>query len=460
MIKCLLNNIQEVFSVKKILSLITVICLIAAFALSGITVFADESTVPHKGEYELSDQSEGNETEEGVAAGYWMHPFNIGEVLSVTFTNPFWMNGFSFYAWTSDFEQFMDIELKNAKGVVVWSGRKVCAGNNLNEVAFDRSFPAGEYTICFINAENPEYPNGVNQHFVLGSGYVRVDLEPEDITVKGYHGLNTLGAPQITLYEGDEDPNYVDPDPTPTPVPTEVPSDYTGTPVPRGTYPLSDTSEGHVDASGNAAGYWMHPFVPGDVLEVLFNTPMWFSGFTFYSWCAYCDTYVDINLLNDKEEVLWTGRCTCYGNDSYEIEFDISFPPGVYAIDFVMVENPAYPEGINQHFVLGSGLVREDLDNDDVIVFGFGGSNSLGAPEIVLLEGDADPNYATPENPTAKPTNTPTAEPTQTPAPETEAPTETPEPENKGCGGIAFGAAPAIIAAGCALLIKRRKRRS
>lgn len=440
---------------KKLLSIFVILSLLASLLLPGMAVSA-ESAVPHKSEYELSDQSEGNVDDAGNAAGYWMHPFVIGEELSVEFDSPIWMNGFSFYAWCSDFDQFMDIELSNGKGVVVWTGRKVCAGNNLNEVGFDKSFAPGTYTITFINAENPDYPGGENQHFVLGSGYVRFDLEPGDILVTGYRGSNSLGAPQITLYEGEADPNYVDPDPTPSPEPTELPADVTATPEPRGEYPLSDNSDGHFDISGAAAGYWMNPFTIDEMLEVFFPSPIWFSGFKFFAFAPSNDVYLDIQLLDNKDDVVWSGRHVCYGDNMQTVDFDKSFPPGDYTLTFTNAENPNFPEGVNQYWVLGSGYVRADLDEEDVMVTGAVASNTLGAPEITLLEGEADPNYVTPA-PTEAPTATPTVPPAETPeatdAPaETEAPapTEEAKPDKKGCGSFIAGGF-AAMAAGLAL---------
>jgi len=442
--------------------------MLASLLIANTVSFAEDSEpadtlVPHKGEYALSDTSEGNVDESGNAAGYWMHPFKIGDRLKVQFESPIWMNGFSFYAWCADCDVYLDIEVANESNVIVWSGRHTCFGNNLEEVGFDKSVPPGKYTISFINAENPDFPNGKNQHFVLGSGLVRLDLEREDVIVTGYVAANSLGAPQIVLYEGDEDPDYKDPDPTPTPEPTAEPEE-TVPPVVKGSYALSDQSEGHY-IGDVAAGYWMHPYNIGDVLEVVFYSPIWMDGFSFFAFCPYCDVFIDIELKDEKDQVVWTGRQVCYGNETQEVSFDKSFPPGLYTFSFINAENPDYPEGINQHFVLGSGLVREDLDPDDIEVYGFLASNSLGAPEIVLFEGEADPDYVTPE-PKATPTPKPTSTPTNPPANPTDPPVITEKPSEsesgssssgkKGCGGI-LGATSAIAVLAAAVIVIKKK---
>ena len=237
----------------------------------------------------------------------------------------------------------------------------------------------------------------------------------------------------------------------------------------KGEYPLSDTSEGHVTADGVAAGYWMHPFTIGDRLEVYFDSPIWMVGFRFFAWCPYSDTYLDIELADDKDNVLWTGRAVGYDNAFQEVAFDKSYPPGSYSITFINAENPEYPGGVNQHFVLGSGQVRDDLDPEDIEVIGAAASNSLGAPEIILFE---DPDAPTP-SPTPEPTATPepTPEPTPTDEPEvTESPsdgtedvTEAPdgaasEPEKKsGCGSFAGGGLALTAAAAAIVLIARKK---
>jgi len=189
------------------------------------------------------------------------------------------------------------------------------------------------------------------------------------------------------------------------------------------------------------------------------------DGFSFFAFCPYCDVFIDIELKDEKDQVVWTGRQVCYGNETQEVSFDKSFPPGLYTFSFINAENPDYPEGINQHFVLGSGLVREDLDPDDIEVYGFLASNSLGAPEIVLFEGEADPDYVTPE-PKATPTPKPTSTPTNPPANPTDPPVITEKPSEsesgssssgkKGCGGI-LGATSAIAVLAAAVIVIKKK---
>ena len=47
--------------------------------------------------------------------------------------------------------------------------------------------------------ENPDY-DPENQHFVLGSGYQRNDIDYNYIEVAGYVNAGSLGAPAIILY--------------------------------------------------------------------------------------------------------------------------------------------------------------------------------------------------------------------------------------------------------------------
>lgn len=447
---------------KKVLPLLLIISLIATFLFTGVVSFAEESTVPHKGEYSLADMSEGHFDENGVATGYWMHPYKAGSVLSVEFYSPIWFCGFSFFAFSSPIDQYVDIEIVNVNDIVVWNGSIIFANDALQEVGFGKSLPEGAYTLKFILRENPDNPGGANQHFVLGSGFVRDDLAEDDIIVSGFKSSNSLGAPEIVLYEGDPDPDYVAPTPTATPEttdePEQTPSDQ------KGTYALSDTSEGHLDLAGNAAGYWMHPFNIGDRLEVWFTTPIWMDGFQFFAWCPYCDVFLDIELLDEKEDIIWTGRVVCYGNEFNEVSFDKSFPPGEYTIVFVNAENPDFPEGINQHFVLGSGEVRADLNDDDIMVSGFLGCNTLGAPEIILYEGEADPNWVTPEptvTPTATATATPTATPAETPdATESQADEVTESPKagkGSGCGNLITGYVSLTMVAALAFVLKKKR---
>lgn len=240
-----------------------------------------------------------------------------------------------------------------------------------------------------------------------------------------------------------------------------------------GEYPLSDTSEGHVTPEGVAAGYWMHPFVIGAYIDVTFDSPVWMNGFRFFAWAPYCDTYLDIELRDAKDNVVWTGRAVCYDNNFQEVAFDKSYPPGLYTISFINAENPSYPDGINQHFVLGSGAVRDDLDEEDIEVTGeISASNSLGAPEIILYEGEPDPDYVTP---TPKPTPTPEPDPTEAPDPTDapEEPTKAPEEPTKapdgdtanepaadsgkkgGCGSVIGGFALITLAA-AAMVIRKK----
>ncbi len=234
------------------------------------------------------------------------------------------------------------------------------------------------------------------------------------------------------------------------------------TPTPKvigtGTYPLYDTSE------NTSTGYWMHPFNIDDILEVTFPIDQWFVGFSFFAWCSENDVFLDIELLNDNGDVVWSGRQVCFSNALQEVSFDKSFPPGYYTIYFICAENPDYPEGANQHFVLGSGQPREDIA-DEIEVYGFLGSSSLGAPHITLFTGDADPDYATPEpteefTPEPVVTEAPTDAPTATPE-VTEAPTEEPviateEPKASGCGNV-IGGGIAVIAAAAVLMVIRKK---
>ena len=237
----------------------------------------------------------------------------------------------------------------------------------------------------------------------------------------------------------------------------------------KGEYPLSDTSEGHVTPDGVAAGYWMHPYVPDRTIEILFNSPIWVCGFSFFAWAPYSDLYVDVEFSGTNGEVLYSGRCVCYDNNFVEVGFDKSYPPGLYMITFTSVENPEFPNGEGQHFVLGSGKVREDLDPEDIdVVAQCDFNNSLGAPEIILFEGDPDPDYVAPtEVPTATPTPEPTdppagdptkapdSEPTENAGQPTDKPADT--PKKKGCGNVISAGFVSLTLAAAAAYALRKK---
>lgn len=235
-----------------------------------------------------------------------------------------------------------------------------------------------------------------------------------------------------------------------------------------GTYPLFDTKQ------ATDTGYWMHPYNIDDALEVYFELPEgWMVGFSFFAFCSENEVYLDIEVVDNDDNVVWTGRQICFSNALQEVSFGgKSFPAGYYTIRFICAENPAYPDGEGQHFVLGSGMVREDLEPEDIEVYGFIGSSSKGAPNITIYLGDEDPNYATPEpaatpeptDPpaTQNPTDTPDAAPTETPGestakPITEETTEKPKEESgkKGCGGV-IGGGFALIALAAVAIIKRK----
>ena len=359
---------------KKLLVYLVIIALALTLMPAAVSFAEPADAVMHHSEYPLADTSAGNVDGDGNATGYWMHPFVIGDKINVTFETPLWITGFRFYAWCSYSDVCLDLELANEYGSVVWTGSTSCYGNDLQEVGFDRSYPPGTYTLTFINAENPDYPGGTGQHFVLGSGKLRTDLDDGYVRVHGdYKGNNSLGAPQIILLEGDESGDV------PEPLYKE--------------FPLADTEGVSFAETGVAEGYWMHPFVIGDVIEVTFDSPVWISGFRFFAFAPLSDLYLDIELENELGQQLWSGRVVCYDNAYREVIFDKTFAPGTYTIVFINVENPAYPEGVDQHFVLGSGYLRDDLDDGYVEVAGnYAYSNSLGAPDITLLEGAHDAN--------------------------------------------------------------------
>ena len=204
-----------------------------------------------------------------------------------------------------------------------------------------------------------------------------------------------------------------------------------------GTYALYDTDY------TTSTGYWVNPAVDGDILSVYFEIPDWFLGISFFAYCAETETLIDVELYNDHEDLVWSGREVCLSNDLHEINFEKTFAPGWYTVEFVYSANPDLSEDEPQWFVLGSGQAREDLDPTDIEIDGSKGSTSLGAPQIIMFLGEPDPNAATPE-PTVEVTPEETEAQAVTPAPADE-PTKEPEStakaEKKGCGGVIGGGA-------------------
>ncbi|MBQ7446061.1 MAG: hypothetical protein IJS71_09045 [Clostridia bacterium] len=235
-----------------------------------------------------------------------------------------------------------------------------------------------------------------------------------------------------------------------------------GTPTPAvphtGEYALYDKSK------GTNTGYWMNPIRIDDSIDVSFEVPDWMVGIQFYAFCSENDVYIDLEVIDDHGNVLFTGRQVCFSNSLQEMSFGKAFPPGYYTFSFIACENEHFPDGAGQHFVLGSGYERDDLSAEDIEITGFDNSTSVGVPQIIIFTGDEDPNYQTPE-PTAVPEVTPeppTEEPTETPAPEepTEEPvqeaTPTAAPEKKGCGNV-IGGGIALIAVAAAAFVARKK---
>ena len=205
-----------------------------------------------------------------------------------------------------------------------------------------------------------------------------------------------------------------------TPVdPTEAPA--TPTPVPADQlYYLYDK-----DVTVNT-GWWLHPVAEGSSIDVNFETTSGFSGFNFFAYC--CEIYVpmDLVLLDEDENEVWTGSASCKSNAPYTVDMGKTFGPGIYTLSFVGGDVSEIEE--DTWFVLGSSQLNEELGDEYVTVVGGLTNDSTGpAPYISLIKGEVDPNAT--EQPTAEPTAAPTEAPTAAPtAAPTEAPKATDEP--------------------------------
>ena len=166
------------------------------------------------------------DTDYPTSTGYWVNPLAEGDILSLYFEIPDWFLGISFFAYCAEVETLIDVEIYDDDSNLVWSGREVCLSNALHEISFGKTFAPGWYTVEFVYVLNPELPEDTHLWFVLGSGQERDDLDPSEIKIEGSKGSTSLGAPQIIMFLGEPDPNYVTPEPTEviTPEVTEAPT--------------------------------------------------------------------------------------------------------------------------------------------------------------------------------------------------------------------------------------------
>lgn len=196
--------------------------------------------------------------------------------------------------------------------------------------------------------------------------------------------------------------------------PTEAPA--TPTPIPEDQlYYLYDKN-----VTVNT-GWWLHPVAEGSSIDVNFETTSGFSGFNFFAYS--CEIYVpmDLVLLDEDENEVWTGSVSCKSNAPYTVDMGKTFGPGIYTLSFVGGDVSEIEE--DTWFVLGSSQLNEELGEEYVTVVGGLTNDSTGpAPYISLIKGEFDPNAT--EQPTAEPTAAPTAAPTAEP---TTAPTEAPK---------------------------------
>ncbi|MCR5693880.1 MAG: hypothetical protein K6G89_02775 [Clostridia bacterium] len=312
-----------------------------------------------KGRFPLFDPNSGMTDAEGNVAGYWLIPIPIDDSVDITFNSPIWFEGFNVYIWGPNSNVFMDVLLYDAQGHQVHSGSMVYYGNSAYDFIFGESFAPGEYTLSFVFRENPEVDPST-QHFVLASGTPNLSYLGV-VEVDGpFGGLNTLGAPRITLYQGDADPNY----------------QGSGENALFG-YALYDGSQAH------STGYWMHPYNVGDVLEVYFTTPYAICGFKYPYYSSPNTQIIEISLCDQNGTPFCTQTVECTGDSIGEVYFDKTYPAGEYMITFTMCENPDF-DPADQHFVLASGYQRKDIDYDYIEVTGYVNAGTLGAPAIIL----------------------------------------------------------------------------
>lgn len=170
------------------------------------------------------------------------------------------------------------------------------------------------------------------------------------------------------------------------------------------TYALFDKEE------TQQTGYWMHPFIPGEELTIEFDLPVAATGFEFFASTAPMDNYMEITFTDINDNIAWQGTHICVGDALQSVQFGTTIAPGFYTLSFKNVANPDYPEGgLDEWFVLGSGLLREDYDITDIMVQGYKANDSLGAP---WLEFYVDKNF---EMPDATPTPKPETDPAKLP---------------------------------------------
>ena len=222
-------------------------------------------------------------------------------------------------------------------------------------------------------------------------------------------------------------------------------------------------------AEGCFTGWWLVNADEGALVDVEFDSPVWFNGVYMYIFSSRNDVKMTIEIYDGRDDLIYSQDFTCFGDDFVTLTFERPFTPGSYRFSFVYRDNSDLPD---HWFVLGSAELSEDFEDGDIIVSGAGtNSDTKPAPYIALAVAEADPAY---ETPTAEPTPTQAPE-EDTPAPEetevpeaTEAPeatdvpqtTEAPEKEpegKKGCGGVIGGGLAVLGLMACGAFIVKRK---
>ncbi|MBP1587893.1 MAG: hypothetical protein ILO53_05780 [Clostridia bacterium] len=173
-----------------------------------------------KGFYDLYDK------EQGTSTGWWLHPVAEGATIDVEFETPVWFNGVEFFAFCSENNVHLILELYDDNDDLVYEGQFTTSSNASVQVSLDKAYPSGYYRMSFVGEDHDEDIG--DTWFVLGSGMLPEGLEEGDITVAG--GLtndSTKDAPMISLIITDEDPDYEKPTEVVTPTkepPAETPT--------------------------------------------------------------------------------------------------------------------------------------------------------------------------------------------------------------------------------------------
>lgn len=181
-----------------------------------------------------------------------------------------------------------------------------------------------------------------------------------------------------------------------------------------------------------STGWWLNPLLEGAAVTVEFTSDVWFKGIGFYAYGADIEAHMTISLEDESGDVVYEYDLPYKDNKSYIVNFDKSFAPGDYIINFIGGNTDDLAKDV--WFVLGSAPVNEDIG--EVYVSG-GNTNgdTKGAPYMHLIVGEADPNVT--EKPTKEPaTDAPATDVPATPVP-TDAPVQTDVPGTDNAGSEA-----------------------